>query len=603
MKKINLVKGYVAQVEPGGDSGEITSILSAIKLLADRKELGTITWSEIARSKESFIGYADKLQKYTGCKVFNNQVFLDFIKNLSEDEFKQLISILSEAQITTDKLEVVNAYSEIRENTKNYFEMSPNAFNVACELGGVLEATTIIDSFSFSTNTLVGLSNYCNEPGSPRAKIDYYAVEKDENECEIAQLKAFLLKGDKAVVKKGDSLEQPVFIEEDKLQQFDYALSIPPMGANQRMNIKKDKYDRFTGLESQIGNYISPWHYVEHMLKTSRNKTIVLLGLGALFSTRPIDRKIRKRLIEEDLIEGIIYLPNRIFSGTGVNTCWVILNKHKRENLKDKIMFVDLTDSKEEISRRQCDIKASSIKEAKELYSNIKESDISFVVEKGWFKENDYRLDILDAIKRERALAGIYQMPMRELSSIAEIRRGVQVQKSKVDALKGNNATHYMISIGNIQDGEIVLDETSKVEPEPRWKELYELEAGDILLTSKGNVMKVAMVGEEIKNAIVTANLFCIRVNRNQYFPEILKYYLESEKGMQLLESLTRGAVIKSLASSDLEKMLIPNISLREQVMVSKLIGRVEEDYKKDLEMAHRRYQEGKASVNELLGL
>ncbi len=266
-------------------------------------------------------------------------------------------------------------------------------------------------------------------------------------------------------------------------------------------------------------------------------------------------------------------------------------------------MFIDLTNKKERINRRRFDVPAENVKMAKMLYDNMTESEISFVVAKEWFKENQYTLDILDAIKRERALEGVNQTPMLELRNIAEIKRGVQVPKSKIESLKTTEATHYMISLGNIQDGKIILDETSKILPEERWKELYELEAGDILITSKGNVMKVAMVGAEIKNAIVTANLFCIRVDKNKYSPEVLKYYLESEKGMQLLDALTRGAVIKSLASSDLEKLLIPNISLKEQVMVSKLITRVEEDYKKDLEIAERRYKGGKISVNELLGL
>lgn len=603
MKKINLVKGYVVQVAQIVYSGEITSILSAVKLSADKKELGVTSWTEIARSQESFIVYIDKLEQHTGCKAFKNPIFIDFIKSLSEDEFKQLISLLSESQITTNNLEIVNAYSTVRDNVKDYFEMSPNAFNVGCELGNVKEAATIVDSFSFSVNTLVGLSNYYNLQSNTNTKVNYYAVEKDANEYEMAQLKAYLLVGDQAVIKCGDSLEQPIFIEGDALQQFDYALSIPPMGAHQKMSLKRDKYNRFTSIESQIGSYISSWHYVEHMLTTSKEKVIALLPLGALFSTRPIDKRIREKLIEEDLIEGVIYLPNSIFSGSAVNTCWVILNKHKDKKLKNKIMFIDLTNKKERINRRRFDVPAENVKMAKMLYDNMTESEISFVVAKEWFKENQYTLDILDAIKRERALEGVNQTPMLELRNIAEIKRGVQVPKSKIESLKTTEATHYMISLGNIQDGKIILDETSKILPEERWKELYELEAGDILITSKGNVMKVAMVGAEIKNAIVTANLFCIRVDKNKYSPEVLKYYLESEKGMQLLDALTRGAVIKSLASSDLEKLLIPNISLKEQVMVSKLITRVEEDYKKDLEIAERRYKGGKISVNELLGL
>ncbi|MGL4362224.1 MAG: N-6 DNA methylase [Cellulosilyticaceae bacterium] len=603
MKKINLVKGYVSQVSSTKYSDEITCILSAVKVLVDKKDVDATSWSEVTRNQEKFISYAHKLSKHTGCNIFINKTFIKFINSLSEDEFKQLVNMLSEAQTTTDSLEIVNAYAEVRDNEKNYFEMAPNAVQVACELGDVQKATTIVDSFSFSANTLVGVSNYFKGRDTVNEAIEYYAVEKDIEECELAQLKAYLLIGNKAVTKCGDSLEKPILVEDDKLQQFDYALSVPPMGANQKINLQKDKYDRFIGLSSQAGNYISAWYYVEHMVKSCKEKAIVLLPIGALFSNRPIDKKIRKRFIEEDMIEGVIYLPNRIFSRSSVSTCWVIINKNKEESFKNKVMFIDLTESTEEISRRQCDVTERSIQEAKELYNNAKESDISFVVNKEWFEENDYYLDILDAIKREKALANVNKMPTVKLSSIAEIKRGVQVPKSRVDALKGDKATHYMITLGNIRKGQIILDETSMVEPEPRWKELYELEAGDIVITSKGNEMKVAMIGEEIKNAIVTANLFCIRVDKSKYSPEILRYYLESEKGMQLLESLTRGAMIKSLGRSDLEQLLVPNINKREDEIINKLIKRVEDDYKKDIEMANKRYSEGKISINEILGL
>nr|WP_307990642.1 N-6 DNA methylase [uncultured Niameybacter sp.] len=603
MKKINLVKGYISQLALTIDSGWATSVFCAVKLLVDKKVLSTVTWHEVGNSKESFIAHLEQLKQYTGCKIFNNETFIHLVHDMSGESFSQLISILSEVQVTRDSLEVVNTYEEIIDYSKNYSQIPPNAFEVVCTLSNMEQAKTVVDSFSYSANTLVGLSNYFKEKGIDFTQFKYYGVEKDKNAYEMAQLKAYLLTEGGANIKEGDSLEQPVWVEEENLQQFEYALSIPPMMSNQKMYLKKDRYNRFTGLESQIGNYISSWHYLEHMIKTATKKAIALLPLGTLFSTKPVDRKIRRKLIEEDLIEGIIYLPNRILAGTGVNTCWVIVNKYKKDKLKNKIIFIDLTESKEDISKRQCDIKASSIQEAKLLYDNVEESSISFVVDKQWFKENDYHLDVLDAIKRERALEDVNETPMIPLSSVAQIRRGVQVPKSKVDALKGNEATHYMISLGNIQDGNIILDDTSKVTPEPRWESLYTLEEGDLLITSKGNVMKIALVGKEIKNAIVTANLFCIRVDSNKYTPELLKYYLESEKGQKLLEALTRGAIIKSLASSDLEQLLIPNINLREQMMLVKLIERVETDYKKDLEIAKRRYKEGKTSINEMLGL
>lgn len=65
---------------------------------------------------------------------------------------------------------------------------------------------------------------------------------------------------------------------------------------------------------------------------------------------------------------------------------------------------------------------------------------------------------------------------MVELYKVAQIRRGVQVNKGKLDVLNmGSERTHYLISIGNIVDGKIVVDEGDKIQIDRKWEGVYEV--------------------------------------------------------------------------------------------------------------------------------
>jgi type I restriction enzyme M protein len=52
------------------------------------------------------------------------------------------------------------------------------------------------------------------------------------------------------------------------------------------------------------------------------------------------DSFIRKKIIEEDLIECVVALPEKIFYNTGAPGCLIFLNKNKPKERKGKILFI-----------------------------------------------------------------------------------------------------------------------------------------------------------------------------------------------------------------------------------------------------------------------
>lgn len=76
-------------------------------------------------------------------------------------------------------------------------------------------------------------------------------------------------------------------------------------------------------------------------LLNDKGKALVVLPLGTLF--KDSTQAIRQRIIENDWLEGIIALPNKMFLTTSIPVCLWIINKNKKEDDKNKIFMIDAT--------------------------------------------------------------------------------------------------------------------------------------------------------------------------------------------------------------------------------------------------------------------
>jgi type I restriction enzyme M protein len=86
----------------------------------------------------------------------------------------------------------------------------------------------------------------------------------------------------------------------------------------------------------------------------------IICSQGVLFRGGE-EEEIRKNMISEDIIEGVIALPPKLFYGTGIPGCVLILNGNKPANRRKKIIFVyaarDYEEGKVRNKLRESDIK------------------------------------------------------------------------------------------------------------------------------------------------------------------------------------------------------------------------------------------------------
>ena len=158
---------------------------------------------------------------------------------------------------------------------------------------------------------------------------------------------------------EGNTLDSPYHKDKDtKLKKFDYIVSNPPFKldfSDFRENLEtKENNDRFFAGIPQIKKknleqmeiYLV---FIQHILfsLTNSGKAAIVLPTGFLTSKGKIESNIKKFLIEENILEGVISMPSNIFATTGTNVSVIFINKDKSDQ---NITLIDASNLGEKVT-------------------------------------------------------------------------------------------------------------------------------------------------------------------------------------------------------------------------------------------------------------
>ena len=180
------------------------------------------------------------------------------------------------------------------------------------------------------------------------------------------------------------------------------------------------------------------------------------------------------------------------------------------------------------------------------------------------------------------------------LRDVATVFRGKAISE-KSD--RGNIA---VVNISDITDTGINYENLALIEEEERKVWRYALEDGDVLVTSRGTTIKVAVFERQSMICIPSANIIVIRVKdmlRGMY----LKLFLESSVGMKMLQSLRRGSVVTNLNYRDIMGLEVPVLPIVEQDALIQKYNAGLKEYKETTDSAERKWQSIKQDVQSKL--
>lgn len=157
---------------------------------------------------------------------------------------------------------------------------------------------------------------------------------------------------------------------------------------------EKDPYNRFRfGVPPSKDK--ADFAFIQHMHSQLNDKgqAAIICSQGVLFRGND-EKKIREGMISEDAIEGIIALPEKLFFGTGIPACVLILNKNKPKERKNKIIFVYAAKDYLEGKNRN-KLRDEDITKIVSAFKNYKDIDrYCHIADLEELKENEYNLNV-----------------------------------------------------------------------------------------------------------------------------------------------------------------------------------------------------------------
>lgn len=255
-----------------------------------------------------------------------------------------------------------------------------------------------------------------------------YGQEAIGSTWSLAKMNMFLHGEDNHKIEWGDTIRNPKLLDKNgDLMLFDIVTANPPFSLDKwgHDEAENDKFSRFRrGVPPKTkGDYA----FILHMIETLKPKTGrmgVVVPHGVLFRGSS-EGSIRQKLIEENLLDAVIGLPEKLFYGTGIPAAILIFRK-SRSN--DKVMFIDA--SREcKAGKNQNLLTAENIAKILATYRACETVDkYAYVASLDEIKENDYNLNIpryVDTFEEEEEI---------DLMAVRAEREKLKAQLTELEA-------------------------------------------------------------------------------------------------------------------------------------------------------------------------
>lgn len=246
-----------------------------------------------------------------------------------------------------------------------------------------------IADFCCGTGGMLSISEEYVEKINPSAIVNVYGQELLDESFAICQADMIMKGQNPDNIRLGNTLTQDRFSGE----KMRFLISNPPFGVTWKDEEKKVKEEADLGVDGRFGagtprvsdgSLLFLQNMISKMYDDEDGSRIAIIFNGSPLFTGDAgsgESNIRRYIIENDLLEGIIALPTDMFYNTGIATyIWVITNR-KEEKRKGKIQLVNASEyyqpMRKSLGNKRKEITLEQIEEIKSLYKNFEESENS----------------------------------------------------------------------------------------------------------------------------------------------------------------------------------------------------------------------------------
>lgn len=268
------------------------------------------------------------------------------LKNLLEDFAKPELD-LSPARVTEDIIGECYIYliskfaSDAGKKAGEFYTPAPVS-RLLAKLAGPQAGQTICDPACGSGSLLIRAAQ---EVGSDNFAL--FGQEVNGGTWALARMNMFLHAKDAARIEWCDTLNSPALVEDDHLMKFDVVVANPPFSLD-KWGAEHAGDDTFTRYWRGIPpKSKADYAFITHMIEIARRQSgrvAVIVPHGVLFRGGA-EGKIRKALIEENLLDSVVGLPANLFTTTGIPVAILVFDRSREEGGANEerrdVLFID----------------------------------------------------------------------------------------------------------------------------------------------------------------------------------------------------------------------------------------------------------------------
>ncbi|MBW2031019.1 MAG: SAM-dependent DNA methyltransferase [Deltaproteobacteria bacterium] len=231
-------------------------------------------------------------------------------------------------------------------------------------------------------------------------KLFLFGQELNFKTIALAKMNLYIHDIRNAQLFQGNTLLYPKFKEGGKLKQFDIVITNPPWNQDgyDEDTVKKGEFVRERFPYGFATRQSADWLWIQHLIASAKEngRIAVVIDNGALFRGGR-EKKIRKGILEADLIEAVLLLPEKLFYNTGAPGAILVLRKGKPKERENKVLFINASQDYEphpEV-RKLNRLGDQHIGKIAKAYHEFREIEgFSRVVPLEEIRENDYNLNV-----------------------------------------------------------------------------------------------------------------------------------------------------------------------------------------------------------------
>lgn len=162
--------------------------------------------------------------------------------------------------------------------------------------------------------------------------------------------------------------------DQHKNEKFDYILANPPFNLKNwgGENLREDPRWEYGTPPTGNANFAWMQHMIWHL--NGSGKIGLVLANGSLSSQTGGEGDIRRAIVEDDLVEGIVAMPGQLFYSTAIPVCLWILNKKKTQ--PGKTLFIDAREMGTMVTRKLREFTEEDIAKVAKAFDDFRNGEL-----------------------------------------------------------------------------------------------------------------------------------------------------------------------------------------------------------------------------------